>query len=50
MQSLMERYLLRMCIVNFRTSLKDIEALPGMISEQGSRTYASMQSERVAGF
>ena len=43
------RYLLRMCIVNFRTSLEDIEALPGMISEQGSRTYASMQSERVAG-
>ena len=29
------KYLLRMCIVNFRTSLKDIEALPAMISEQG---------------
>jgi aromatic-L-amino-acid/L-tryptophan decarboxylase len=44
------KYLLRMCIVNFRTSLTDIEALPGMIAELGARTYASMQNERAAGF
>jgi hypothetical protein len=39
-----------MCIVNFRTSLTDIEALPPMIAELGARTYASMQNERAAGF
>jgi len=39
------KYLLRMCIVNFRTSLEDIEALPGLIAELGKRTFASMQAE-----
>jgi len=32
------RYLLRMCIVNFRTTLQDIEALPALIAELG-RSY-----------
>ena len=30
------RYLLRMCIVNFRTTLQDIEALPALIAELGA--------------
>ena len=37
------RYLLRMCIVNFRTSLTDIEALPELTAELGSRAFGSMQ-------
>jgi glutamate/tyrosine decarboxylase-like PLP-dependent enzyme len=35
------KYLLRMCIVNFRTSLEDIEALPGLIAEIGKRSFSS---------
>jgi aromatic-L-amino-acid/L-tryptophan decarboxylase len=42
------KYLLRMCIVNFRTSLEDIETLPGLIAELGARTFRSMQQERAA--
>jgi glutamate/tyrosine decarboxylase-like PLP-dependent enzyme len=42
------RYLLRMCVVNFRTSLEDIEALPGLIGEIGARTFAAMQKEGAA--
>ena len=42
------KYLLRMCIVNFRTSLEDIEALPGLIADIGARTFASMQEESAA--
>ena len=38
------KYLLRMCIVNFRTSLEDIEALPGLIAEIGKRTFEMMQT------
>ena len=37
------KYLLRMCIVNFRTSLDDIESLPKHIAEVGARTFAAMQ-------
>jgi len=36
-----------MCIVNFRTSLDDIEFLPGFIAEIGARIFASMQQERT---
>lgn len=42
------KYVLRMCIVNFRTSLDDIEALPKHIAEVGARTFASMRRD-VAG-
>ena len=42
------KYLLRMCIVNFRTSLEDIEELPGLIAEIGARTFAAMQKEGAA--
>jgi glutamate/tyrosine decarboxylase-like PLP-dependent enzyme len=43
------KYLLRMCIVNFRTSLKDIESLPELIAESGARTFATMQNDYVTG-
>jgi len=34
------KFALRMCIVNFRTSLDDIEALPGLIATLGRETVA----------
>jgi glutamate/tyrosine decarboxylase-like PLP-dependent enzyme len=37
------RYLLRMCIVNFRTSLADVESLPALIAELGASLWASME-------
>ncbi|MDD3518716.1 MAG: aminotransferase class V-fold PLP-dependent enzyme [Chromatiales bacterium] len=48
------RYLLRTCIVNFRTSLEDVEALPGIIARQGRAIDAGMRpadlgSEQKAG-
>ena len=43
------KYLLRMCIVNFRTSLDDIELLPKHIAELGARTFAAMQKYAAAG-
>jgi glutamate/tyrosine decarboxylase-like PLP-dependent enzyme len=36
------RYLLRMCIVNFRTSLADVESLPALIAELGAGLWDSM--------
>ncbi len=42
------KYLLRMCIVNFRTSLEDVEALPRLIADIGARTFASMQEQSAA--
>ena len=41
------RYLLRMCIVNFRTSLEDVESLPGSIADLGARAWAAMRNEMV---
>jgi aromatic-L-amino-acid decarboxylase len=38
------KYLLRLCIVNFRTTVDDIDALPKLISELGARTFAEMQN------
>jgi glutamate/tyrosine decarboxylase-like PLP-dependent enzyme len=35
------RFLLRMCIVNFRTSLDDVESLPARIAEVGERMCAA---------
>jgi glutamate/tyrosine decarboxylase-like PLP-dependent enzyme len=43
------KYLLRMCIVNFRTSLEDIESLPKSIAEVGARAFAAMQKHGAAG-
>jgi glutamate/tyrosine decarboxylase-like PLP-dependent enzyme len=37
------KFLLRMCIVNFRTSLDDIESLPGCFAETGAQTFAAMR-------
>ena len=37
------KYLLRMCIVNFRTSLNDIESLPEAFANLGARTFASLR-------
>lgn len=42
------KYLLRMCIVNFRTSLEDVEALPGLIADLGMSTFASMQANSAS--
>ncbi len=41
------RYLLRMCIVNFRTSLADVESLPALIAELGADVWESMKKEAV---
>ena len=38
------KYLLRMCIVNFRTSVADIDSLPELIAEVGSQRFASLQT------
>ena len=38
------KYLLRMCIVNFRTSVEDIDSLPELIAELGSQRFASLQT------
>jgi aromatic-L-amino-acid/L-tryptophan decarboxylase len=37
------KFLLRLCIVNFRTSAKDIESLPGFIAEAGAAVFSEMQ-------
>ncbi len=37
------RYLLRICIVNFRTSSKDIREIPGIISRHGRQLHAERQ-------
>jgi aromatic-L-amino-acid decarboxylase len=39
------KFLLRMCIVNFRTSLHDIESLPGLIAEVGAKIFSAMHNE-----
>ena len=35
------KFLLRACIVNFRTSLEDIEALPGIVTRIGREADAA---------
>ena len=35
--------LLRACVVNFRTSLEDIEALPGIVTRIGREIDATMR-------
>jgi glutamate/tyrosine decarboxylase-like PLP-dependent enzyme len=41
------RFALRACIVNFRTSLADIEALPGLLSRLGRQAHDAMKEEFV---
>jgi aromatic-L-amino-acid decarboxylase len=41
------KYLLRMCIVNFRTTVADIDSLPPLIAELGARAFAAMQGQTV---
>ena len=39
------KYVLRACIVNFRTTLSDIEALPQIIIEEGNKLHNELQKE-----
>jgi glutamate/tyrosine decarboxylase-like PLP-dependent enzyme len=39
------RYLLRACIVNFRTSLADVQALPGLVVRLGREADAKLRPE-----
>jgi len=42
------RFALRFCIVNFRTSTADIEAMPQLIARLGPRVHAELSSRGVA--
>lgn len=42
-------FLLRACVVNFRTSLVDIEALPGIVIRIGREVDAAMRSAELQG-
>src|SRR6266487_2668590 len=42
-------FLLRACIVNFRTSLEDIEALPGIVLHIGKEVDAAMRPVELGG-
>jgi glutamate/tyrosine decarboxylase-like PLP-dependent enzyme len=44
-----EIYVLRACIVNFRTSLDDVEALPEIITRVGGEVDTAIRSEHLAG-
>lgn len=39
------KYLLRACIVNFRTTLSDIEALPEIVIRRGSKLDSQLRSK-----
>ncbi len=41
------RFLLRACIVNFRTSLADVQALPEIVVRAGRTVDASLRSEKL---
>src|SRR5579864_2867739 len=41
-----ETFVLRACIVNFRTSLEDIEALPGIVIRIGKEVDAAIRSAK----
>jgi len=43
---LADRYVLRACIVNFRTSSKDIAEIPGIISRHGEQVHRDLASTR----
>jgi len=40
------RYLLRACVVNFRTTEKDIDALPEIVVRHGRDLDAAMRSAK----
>jgi len=40
-------FLLRTCIVNFRTSLSDVEALPGIVTRIGRETDRSLRPQKL---
>ena len=40
-----DKYVLRSCIVNFRTSLEDIEAIPEIVVRTGKEVDAELRSE-----
>ena len=42
------KFLLRACIVNFHTSLGDIEALPALLSRLGTETDNTLRPELAA--
>ena len=44
------RYLLRGCIVNFRTRESDIRAMPGIVARVGRRTHLELVETGLAGF
>ena len=39
------RYALRFCIVNFRTSTEDIEAIPDLVTELGAQAHAELWNQ-----
>jgi hypothetical protein len=39
---------LRACIVNFHTSLEDVEALPTLLARLGKEADTALRRERVA--
>jgi hypothetical protein len=41
-------YCLRACIVNFRTSEKDIEEIIDIVVREGERTHIRLQEEKKA--
>ena len=43
-----ETYLLRACIVNFRTTVEDVEALTEIVARVGSRIDATIRSEHLS--
>ncbi len=43
-----DKYLLRACIVNFRTSLGDIEALPEIVGRIGREVDLALRQEELA--
>jgi hypothetical protein len=43
-----DKYLLRACIVNFRTSLEDIEALPEIVVRIGREVDIALRQEELA--
>ena len=43
------KFVLRMCIVNFRTSLEDIEALPGIVTRLGREADAALRPRALQG-
>ena len=42
------KYALRFCIVNFRTSMDDIEAIPDLVARLGSQAHAELSNQLVS--